>query len=231
VTTRAAVAARRAAPVPAAAPVIAGGLGFLLVRPQLAALPLGRPLLAAGYLALTAAAAGLPAAPRRRRTAGHPAAAASAGHPATAAAAAPYGPLPWPAVLAAGLAAVAVAALALRPVPPAPADGGAVLLGLAAAVAEEALFRRAVYGWLLARGGRGAPRAAGGAREPGAALAVVASALLFALVHLPFYGMAAFPVDLGAGLLFGWQRWSSGTWTVPAATHAAANLMVVIPLG
>jgi membrane protease YdiL (CAAX protease family) len=60
---------------------------------------------------------------------------------------------------------------------------------------------------------------------------VVASALLFALVHLPFYGMAAFPVDLGAGLLFGWQRWSSGTWTVPAATHAAANLMVVIPLG
>src|SRR5206468_11773995 len=140
------------------------GLGFLLVRPQLAALPLGRPLLAAGYLALTAAAAGLPAALRRRRTAGHPAAAASAGHPtatasaghpAPAAAAAPHGPLPWPAVLAAGLAAVAAAALALRPVPAAPADGGAVLLGLAAAVAEEALFRRAVYGWLLARGGHG----------------------------------------------------------------------------
>ena len=24
------------------------------------------------------------------------------------------------------------------------------------------------------------------------------------------------PVDLGAGLLFGWQRWASGSWTAPA---------------
>jgi membrane protease YdiL (CAAX protease family) len=89
-----------------------------------------------------------------------------------------------------------------------------VLLTLAAAVAEEALFRQALYRWLAARGG--------------AVLAVAGGAVLFALVHVPFYGMAAFPVDLGAGLLFGWQRWSSGRWTVPAATHAAANLLVVI---
>ena len=215
------MAARRAAPVPAAAPVIAGGLGFLLVRPLVATLPLGRPLLAAGYLALAAAAAGLPGALRHRRE-GAPGAAPTA----TA------GPLPWPPVLAAGLAAVVAAALALRPVPAAPADAAAVLLGLAAAVAEEALFRQAIYGRLLA-GGPSARRLRGpaGARVPRAALAVVASALLFALVHLPFYGMAAFPVDLGAGLLFGWQRWSCGSWTVPAATHAAANLMVVIRLG
>jgi membrane protease YdiL (CAAX protease family) len=59
-------------------------------------------------------------------------------------------------------------------------------------------------------------------------LALVGTSLLFALVHVPLYGWAVFPVDLGAGLLFGWQRWAAGTWTVPAATHAAANLLVVI---
>ena len=91
-----------------------------------------------------------------------------------------------------------------------PAD---VLLSLVAAVAEEALFRRLAYGHLRRFG---VPAAIGGA------------ALLFALVHIPSYGLAAFPVDLGAGLLFGWQRWAAGTWTVPAATHAAANLMAVI---
>ncbi|HEX6675759.1 MAG TPA: CPBP family intramembrane glutamic endopeptidase [Actinomycetes bacterium] len=185
------------APVPPSAlPVAAAGLGFLLLRPQIAALPLGRPALAAGYLAL-AAGAGLPAALRRP--------------------AAPEGPLAWPPVLGTGLVAVAAVALAVRPVPPAPAGAAAVLLGLAAAVAEEALFRQALYRLLAARGG--------------VLLAVTGAALLFALVHLPFYGMAAFPVDLGAGLLFGWQRWASGSWTVPAATHAAANLMVVIRLG
>jgi hypothetical protein len=47
-------------------------------------------------------------------------------------------------------------------------------------------------------------------------------------VHLPAYGVAALPVDLGAGLLFSWQRWASGTWTVPAATHAFANALVVL---
>jgi membrane protease YdiL (CAAX protease family) len=172
--------------------VVAAGLGFLLLRPQLAALPYGRALLAAGYLALGLAA--VRASPPSR----------SAGD----------GPLPWPLVLGLGLAAVVAVAVAIGPVPAAPSDPAAVLLTLAAAVAEEALFRQALYRWLAARGG--------------AVLAVAGGAVLFALVHVPFYGMAAFPVDLGAGLLFGWQRWSSGRWTVPAATHAAANLLVVI---
>jgi membrane protease YdiL (CAAX protease family) len=238
VTVRAAPAARRTALVPAALPVVAGGLGFLLIRPLIAALPLGRPLLGAGYLALAAAAAGLPAALRRPRPSGEVDLPGASG----AAPAATAGPLPWPPVLAAGLVAVAAAALALRPAPASPADAGAVLLGLAAAVAEEALFRQAMYGWLMARMGRwgaGSGQARSwlaAASQPSgpalrASIAVTAAALVFALVHLPFYGMAAFPVDLGAGLLFGWQRWSSGSWTVPAATHAAANLMVVIRLG
>jgi membrane protease YdiL (CAAX protease family) len=174
--------------------VVAAGLGFLLLRPQVAFLPQGRAVLAIGYLALGLAAVRASTTPR----------AAGAGG----------GPLPWPLALGLGLAAVAAVAVAIRPVPAGPAGTAAVLLTLAAAVAEEALFRQALYRWLAARGG--------------AVLAVAGGALLFALVHVPFYGMAAFPVDLGAGLLFGWQRWSSGRWTVPAATHAAANLLVVI---
>jgi membrane protease YdiL (CAAX protease family) len=121
--------------------------------------------------------------------------------------------LPRTAVLAIGAWSVAAAAIAGgRPVP-LPIAAWGLPLSLAAAVAEEALFRRAAYGALAARG---------------AAIAVVGSALLFALVHVPLYGVAALPVDLGAGLVFGWQRWASGTWTVPAATHAFANVVAVM---
>ena len=58
--------------------------------------------------------------------------------------------------------------------------------------------------------------------------AIAISGVVFALVHLPAYGTAAIPVDLGAGLLFGWQRWASGTWATPAITHGAANLLAVL---
>jgi membrane protease YdiL (CAAX protease family) len=57
--------------------------------------------------------------------------------------------------------------------------------------------------------------------------AVLGSAILFTLVHLPAYGTAALPVDLGAGLLLSWQRCASGRWTVPAVTHVLANLLAV----
>ena len=112
-----------------------------------------------------------------------------------------------------GLAGVGLAVLAAgRPVA-APLGSTALPLAILAAVAEEALFRRAAYGWLA---------------RSGPAIAVLGSALLFALVHVPLYGVAAFPVDLGAGLLLSWQRWASGTWTVPAATHTAANVLAVM---
>ena len=112
-----------------------------------------------------------------------------------------------------GLAGVGLAALAAgRPVA-APLGSTALPLAILAAVAEEALFRRAAYGWLA---------------RSGPVIAVLGSALLFAAVHVPLYGVAAFPVDLGAGLLLSWQRWASGTWTVPAATHTAANVLAVM---
>jgi uncharacterized protein len=183
----------RVAPRAPAALATLAGLAFLLARPGLEALPAGARtgVLAGGYLAMGLAAAlaagqaGGRAAPRLRRAV----------------------------VLTLGVAAVAAAALLARPVPPLPGGTVALGLGLLAAVAEEALFRGALYALL---------------ERHGALLAVGVSAAMFALVHVPSYGPAALPVDLGAGLLFGWQRWASGRWTVPAATHAAANLLAVI---
>lgn len=100
---------------------------------------------------------------------------------------------------------------------PLPARGGWVVVVTAsvAAVAEELFFRRLVYGWLA---------------RWGAAAAVVGSAVLFALVHVPVHGPGVLPIDLGAGLVFGWQRWASGTWTAPAVTHVLANLMALVAL-
>jgi len=116
--------------------------------------------------------------------------------------------------LALGVGAMAVATVISGPVIPVRLGPQAIALNSLAALSEEAFFRRFLYGRLAAFG---------------AVAAVAATALLFALVHLPAYGMAAFWVDLGAGLLLSWQRWASGTWTVPAATHVAANLLVVLP--
>jgi len=116
-------------------------------------------------------------------------------------------------VLGIGLAGVAAAAMAAgRPVS-FPSTAWAIPLTLLAALAEEALLRRVLYARL----------------EPaGAVIAISVTAVLFAALHVPLYGWAAFPVDLGAGLLLSWQRWASGTWTVPATTHAAANLLATM---
>jgi membrane protease YdiL (CAAX protease family) len=116
-------------------------------------------------------------------------------------------------VLLMGSAAVALSASVAGTPVPMPWSAAALPLSVLAAVAEEALFRRLAFARL---------------ERVGAVVAVMGSALLFGLVHVPAYGLAALPVDVGAGLLFGWQRWASGTWTVPAATHAFANALVVL---
>jgi membrane protease YdiL (CAAX protease family) len=116
-------------------------------------------------------------------------------------------------VLPMGFAAVALSASVAGTPVPLPWSAAALPLSMLAAVAEEALFRRLAYARL---------------ERFGAAVAIAGSALLFGLVHVPAYGLAALPVDVGAGLLFGWQRWASGTWTVPAGTHAFANALVVL---
>jgi membrane protease YdiL (CAAX protease family) len=119
--------------------------------------------------------------------------------------------------LAVGLAALLLVPAAIEAVdggaltvPWVPATAGGVASAIVAAVAEEAFFRRLVYGSL---------------RPLGVAVAVGVSTVLFAMVHVPQYGWATLPVNLGAGLVLGWQRWASGGWAVPAVTHAAANVM------
>jgi membrane protease YdiL (CAAX protease family) len=169
--------------------VVLAGITFLASRPLAPGSPGGRTVLfAVGYVAVGLASLNVPAGDRTN------------------------GPVSAGAALAVGAAAVALAALAAGSPIPAPWGAAALPLSLVAAVAEEALFRRAAYARLL---------------PLGAVAAVVGSAVLFALIHLPAYGVAALPVDLGAGLLLSWQRWASGTWTVPAATHALANLLAV----
>ena len=128
-------------------------------------------------------------------------------------AAAPAGALAAVPALAVGLAAFAVGRVAGGGHAPQPLALRVVALGTLAAVAEEAFFRRFVYDALL---------------PGGAALAVGGSALLFALVHVTVYGTWVLPIDVTAGLVLSWQRWATGSWKVPALTHALANLLVVL---
>jgi len=118
-----------------------------------------------------------------------------------------------PLALGVGLAGVAAASAVSGPPIPIAHGPDALWLGALAAASEEIFFRRFLYARLVTFG-------------PVVAIAV--SALLFAAVHVPAYGPAVFWVDLGAGLLLSWQRWASGTWTVPAATHVLANFVAVL---
>jgi len=124
-------------------------------------------------------------------------------------------PLPPMAAMALGAVAVGGAAVARARSGPAISSRTTLVVVVAvvgAAIAEEAFFRRLLYGRLL---------------RLGPAVAVVGSALAFGAVHVPLHGTASFPVDLGAGLVLSWQRWAGGRWEVPAATHALANVLAV----
>ena len=186
-----AVAAPRAAVI-----VAAGGCAALTARPLLLDVVGGRPATVVTVLFLSLLTVSLL----------WPAATAGAETTTSFRAALP--------VLAIGIGAFAIGrALVAGSPPPAPATAFVVALNTLAAVAEEAFFRRLVYGALLAAG----PVAA-----------VAGSAVLFAAVHVTVYGFWVLPLDLAAGLLFGWQRHATGSWVVPAVTHAAANVLVVL---
>ncbi len=185
--------ARPAATQPATVVAIVAGCAALALRPllwRMTANPDG--LLVALFLVLLAAGAwlpvpGAPVRPARR------------------------GPVLVP--LAAGAFAFAAARLLGGGHGPAGGFWKLLVLNGLAAVAEEAFFRRLVYGALLAAG-------------PG--VAVAGSALLFALVHVTTYGFWVLPLDLAAGALLGWQRAVSGRWSVPALTHVLANALILL---
>jgi membrane protease YdiL (CAAX protease family) len=176
----------------AAVLVTAAGCAALTARPLLIALAGGRPAVVLTALFIALLAVGLL-------------------WPGRVAAARPLAPLP---VLALGVAAFGVGRLLTAGSPrAASATVFVVAINTLAAVAEEAFFRRLVYGALLGAG-------------PVAAL--VGSAGLFAAVHVTVYGAWVLPLDFAAGLIFGWQRQATGSWAVPAVTHAVANLLVVL---
>jgi membrane protease YdiL (CAAX protease family) len=83
-----------------------------------------------------------------------------------------------------------------------------------AAISEEFFFRGFLHDRLHAR------------NIPVLAICVI-SAVLFAVIHIGIYGLWVLPIDLSAGALLAWQREASGTWIVPAFTHAIANLMQI----
>jgi membrane protease YdiL (CAAX protease family) len=118
--------------------------------------------------------------------------------------------LRWLAVVALGTLPFLAATWFLMNNPLPRAAGVAIASSVVAAIAEEVFFRRLVYGWL---------------ERWSVALAIGGSAALFALIHVPVYGLGVLPLDFAAGLIFGWQRRSTGSWTAPAATHVFANLM------
>jgi membrane protease YdiL (CAAX protease family) len=61
-------------------------------------------------------------------------------------------------------------------------------------------------------------------RPTGGAIAVVATSLAFALMHVPLYGWHVVPLDLGVGLFLGGLRVVSRGVTAPAAAHIIADL-------
>jgi membrane protease YdiL (CAAX protease family) len=177
--------------------LVAAGLALLFVRPAIAAGPWGAWVLAGIYVAIGAASF-IPAVTPQAISAPPPGGARQVGR--------------LPVALAVGMGAFAAAVVLVRPVLHPVAGPVAVALTVLASIAEEAFFRGFLYARLA---------------PAGAAAAVVVSAAAFALVHATAYPPAAVAVDFAAGLLFGWQRWVSGSWLAPAATHTVANLLAV----
>ena len=93
---------------------------------------------------------------------------------------APEAPLGWKVPLGLGLVGVAGASVVGGPVADRRVGAAAAGLAVLAAVVEEALFRRVLYDRLL---------------RFGVVAAVAGSAVVFALVHLPAYGLAATFMD------------------------------------
>ena len=58
----------------------------------------------------------------------------------------------------------------------------------------------------------------------GPMVAVLASSLAFALMHVPLYGWGAVPTDLAAGIWLAGLRYLTGGVAAPAVAHYLADL-------
>lgn len=77
------------------------------------------------------------------------------------------------------------------------------------APAEEAFLRGVVYDAIT--------------RRWSADVAIVVAAVAFGLMHVPFYGWHALPLDTAVGVVLGVARLAAGTWVAPAIAHTAAD--------
>jgi membrane protease YdiL (CAAX protease family) len=78
------------------------------------------------------------------------------------------------------------------------------------AAAEEAILRGVVWDRITQRNG--------------ALVALLVTTVVFALIHVPVYGLQVLPLDLGVGLLFGGLRLATGGVAAPAIAHSLADL-------
>lgn len=78
------------------------------------------------------------------------------------------------------------------------------------AISEELALRGALFSALRS--------------DHGDIVAVAATSVLFAVIHVPLYGVGAMPIDLCAGVFLGSLRVVSGGVAAPAVAHVIADL-------
>ena len=79
------------------------------------------------------------------------------------------------------------------------------------APAEEAFLRGLVYDAVT--------------RRFSADVAIAVAAVAFGLMHVPFYGWHALPLDTAVGVVLGVTRLAAGTWVAPAIAHTGADVV------
>jgi membrane protease YdiL (CAAX protease family) len=85
-----------------------------------------------------------------------------------------------------------------------------VVVTLVVACGEEAALRGALFRVCL--------------RPLGIVGTILLTSAVFALIHLPFYGWGAIPLDFAVGVWLGGLRLASGSATAPAIAHSVADL-------
>jgi membrane protease YdiL (CAAX protease family) len=96
---------------------------------------------------------------------------------------------------------------ALRPAAPFAAWVAVTVL---VASSEEAVFRGALFATVD--------------RLAGPFAALLLTTVLFAAMHVPFYGVSALPLDLAVGLVLGGLRLATGGLAAPLAAHLTADI-------
>ena len=79
------------------------------------------------------------------------------------------------------------------------------------APAEEAFLRGILYDAV--------------SRRWSADIAIAVGAVAFGLMHVPFYGWHALPLDTAVGVVLGVARFATGTWVAPAIAHTGADVV------